>query len=665
MSALKFTNPFMRPVRYDGGPKYGFVLFPHSETTPTGWGDPTVDKDGKPIEPGTVGGPNPNRLLAYRNDQWRSYRKPRYQVAGPIDWKGPLTVPDNPTSKRYVLSYWGPNSRHFNFGNFEYGSDDKHREIYLNGKLLAIAPLPVLGAAIRLFTYPKMVDGVMSEVEEKWLVAILKDGSSDSVWTRPLPVAKNYWSVTAQDRYDMVQPKTDALPDGWQNIGSLPAQANARAPETPWFFNESATKAVALRRTEKTFDDGSGSNVTEDVFIQYSVTVSMTEQYKNSVFSVAALETDCRFDYSEQTEKYRETWVYQTTHDWQEDIYEGVVYIAGQMLIAAEYKGDELMKAYWDQSAYRAMWQYWSLGIDDPGEPSSNAGRTDGEWVNRTAYSKIYTNMILPGQHRTQQWMSSEEYVKLRIVNTVSAKTELDYYLQYTRGGTKSLFESGQDSNSDNQLYFWESIVVYLHHLDLRVPYLVGGADAVSNFYATTSGGRSSTVERTQWMQPGAGATDPYANAQSYPFFNRYSQFSTGVSLPADTQWDRTEMLTWPTTVSQSLTRLTYKGGWLDPNAGEALYTPYFWAMYDNTFYTSNGVTWEMRIWPIEHMLGGEKAYLPNGAYGVDEGGHYLAHFEYEDPQSGGTGIAYGLVPDGDMITAMTYGDRFSPGGVL
>lgn len=663
--AVHFTNPFVKPIEYDAGPKYGFIGFPHSPEVPEGWGDPTKNPDGSPITPGTEGGPNPNRFVAYKESAkfsgWKSYRSASRQVAGPIDWKGPHTVPSNTDSKRYVLSYWGPTSRHFNYGQFEYGSDPKHQEIYLNGKLLALAPFPVLGAAIKIFSYQDPTTDVEKLIEEKWLVAILKVGLQDECHMRPLPEPMNYDQVTDETRFAMVQSKSSTYPDGWESVGVMLAPAAARSADTPWFFNESCTEARCLRRHVKNFDPGTGTNIDEDVFVEYKVKITCNENFKNAVFESLGHDPTHKFDYLERTERYQLIWDYLGDPDerWEEEIIEAKVTCDGQMIVAVDFRGNELIKAYYVQNAVRQFQFYWPLGIG-----ANNSGRTDGEDVARgNQASAIAGNGNLPGEHDQGRWVTSFEQCLLRVVNVSSGVTDLEYKLQYVAAMSKTMFDTGVDVNADRILYYWESLFTRLHHLDVRALFMTGRTDSVSNFFGTTIPYRTSTVYNVEWMDAGSKTSDPYSKSEdgNKGTFDIHSRGSTGGKWWV---WERTHMDSWPATVSQTISRVTHYGGWLDPNLNASVYTPWIWDNVDSFFATLPESPY-MRIWPMTRVFGDELAYRSEALFGVDEGNNFIVNYEYPHPQTLENTQGWGLIPYGDLVEVMTYGDRFYPGGVL
>ncbi|NMT64371.1 hypothetical protein [Marinobacter orientalis] len=104
---------------------------------------------------------------------------------GNIDWKGQY-IGDTPTK---ILSWNGPSSRYF-------GEEGFSNEIYKGGKLIAVAPGSVHGAAI-------LVDGVGSE----WLVAMVNESYTDRLFARP-----NTLSGSAA----LYDPVTN--PEGWREI---------------------------------------------------------------------------------------------------------------------------------------------------------------------------------------------------------------------------------------------------------------------------------------------------------------------------------------------------------------------------------------------------------------------------------------------------------------
>ncbi len=264
----------------------GFWTVPHSDTSPAGWGAPFVTDLGTPVpEPGTSGGPNPVKFISWDVDKsaWESNRTPGNQLYGNIDWLGPYKDPGNPKEESRVrLSYWGPPARQFPSASFIYGSHQKHNEIYWKGLYMAVAPLPVLGAAIQVSTLPtpEGVEPPPPPVLGDWLMVICKDGLGCKVYSRLIPSASYELegdpevleesasrfnippdAMTDDMRQGMMELFDSSLnPYGWHYVGTV-QQVNGSgavgvAPNTPWFFNESGDIAQCVQDVQLTFDNG-------------------------------------------------------------------------------------------------------------------------------------------------------------------------------------------------------------------------------------------------------------------------------------------------------------------------------------------------------------------------------------------------------------------------
>jgi len=153
-------------------------------------------------------------------------------VAGNIDWKG-WYENGKPTK---VLSWRGPTSRYF--GTPPHGgliTSDPNTEgeenlftpdIYHNGEVFSIAPLPVLGAALTKDSQGKA-----------WLVAVCRDDSTIVVYRRP------YKKSASAAIYNL-----DTAKDGWREIErTTPGTGDLRL-DTSWFFRGDGTEAQAMRK---------------------------------------------------------------------------------------------------------------------------------------------------------------------------------------------------------------------------------------------------------------------------------------------------------------------------------------------------------------------------------------------------------------------------------
>ena len=159
------------------------------------------------------------RLIVKNGSRWQ-LTKDRGPEAGNVDWKG-WYVNGKPTK---VLSWWGPAGRYFPGRFFSTFTNN----IYQDGERFAVAPFPVLGAAIT-----KDAEG------KEWLVTIVHSGATELVYRRP-----NIKSSSSA-RFD-----PDSRPDGWRFMGTYVAPAG-ETPSMPWFFNGEGSVTQTMRVSER------------------------------------------------------------------------------------------------------------------------------------------------------------------------------------------------------------------------------------------------------------------------------------------------------------------------------------------------------------------------------------------------------------------------------
>jgi hypothetical protein len=284
MDLSHIISPYSRVIEYSAPPNNGFYTFPHNDDHPQGWGKPFVGPKGEPIEhPGTpvsAGGTDPIWALVYRDNgepvkppndpvkEWQVKREPGNWLYGNIDWRGPIPEGNSPW-KREKLSYFGPNTRYFSSPNFVYGSDDKHHEIYQNGQYLAIAPKPVLGAAIMVWFNPD------TGQEEKYLIVVCRDDTGDVIYSRLKPDLVSLGSMTPALRSEMMRiANPPSYPEGWvwvTGVGrQIDAGEEALSPSTPWFFSSDGMEAQCMREMEKSHNNGV-ETVTEVGLFRYKL----------------------------------------------------------------------------------------------------------------------------------------------------------------------------------------------------------------------------------------------------------------------------------------------------------------------------------------------------------------------------------------------------------
>lgn len=163
-----------------------------------------------------------NRVITKKNGAW-TLTSDTTAVGGNIDWKG-WYIGQHPTR---MLSWNGPSSRYGGWLGYPYKLGVSIAwfgyNIYMDGKVLAVTPQPVIGSALT-----KDASG------NEWIIAICWDAAAkaDVVLRRP-----NVRSNT---------------PSGWEQIGNFPVEGMVDDPISSWFFNGSGTEAQTLRMVSGT-----------------------------------------------------------------------------------------------------------------------------------------------------------------------------------------------------------------------------------------------------------------------------------------------------------------------------------------------------------------------------------------------------------------------------
>ncbi len=280
----------------------GFVFIPYeplafgnyvTEPTHRVWGSPFNEGNpfGTPYEvnalsavaivPSELGGSAQSILMPVEKKgvegeyEWKHYRWPTFKMpmrdivrAGNLDWKGP---PIKGLSDYPVITWYGPPSRGL---NYSYWIDDEpmfdttinqgslanslfRNEVYFRGAVLAKAPYPVQGAALRVFD------------EKLWLVVVTfyfeEVGQDDYLNVHEhlyikqvrlydvAPLIDYHKGGKDQNDPGLYDPETK--PYGWKLLAQRTYQAANRlaggfigvteAPFHGYFFNRSATEASA------------------------------------------------------------------------------------------------------------------------------------------------------------------------------------------------------------------------------------------------------------------------------------------------------------------------------------------------------------------------------------------------------------------------------------
>lgn len=334
-------GPFSSVTAYEVPEFRGFLGVPRPGVHSPGWGEPFKDEKGEPITPGTPGGPNQAAVLRKSKGKWKLRRYRKVQKFGAISWRGPLKDANKPKKGRYVISFHGPKSRHFASDAFSYGTSPDHRNVCMEGGLIGIAPGPVLGACLKLIS------------DKKYLIAVCLDEGKEVVLRRQVDAP--VYSTKPEDLDKLAKFADDTYKVGWRKLGTVTIDGDEyRAPQTPWFFNESGTEAQCIRHKEK---DGTfnGETKKEDACDRFKISVgeSVTTTPLGNLPPYQFKENGNLSYVGEWESPPYNGYV----HYWDEVLLEVHAVCTGEQIVAVDYDGDTevLVKAVIDvdHSVYR------------------------------------------------------------------------------------------------------------------------------------------------------------------------------------------------------------------------------------------------------------------------------------------------------------------------
>lgn len=525
-------DPFTTPVSFTAGIKRGFIVRPTNDGG-TGVGEPYTDSEGNELAGGgTSGGPNDKRFIGVKNAAWKARKRSvSLQEVGNIDWKGKWTT--DKEEKREVLTFNGPQQRYWNFGDFEYGSEDKHNYIYRNGVICGIAPGPVLGAAT-----------VRDNDSVNWLLVIFLDGTDEVAYVR-----NDFYTLNSTSFEDGVverlQKTNDALrkeegqdvEDGWREAARFNNPQNFGGytcvlPEAPWFFNVLGTQAKSMKRVEITHEfmkfENLGPAYDDMSFCEFEFTfdVATLSGAFVKLDQDSALNNYQKWSAGEIVDKTRVTYTQPAgesedgfSHDFQEDYMQYDQYSLGETKVAVDFKpsttGDtgEWVWGWIRGQAYQANGNEFTLGIDTPepdGEPDkvSNFGSVLGPLPKPDPYVLAF------GDHYEKYAIGLRTWLNLTISKSpVAAVADyLDLCLCWRFSGSASVAAGGTPDPNDVALAFIDAYDAYVQYADLREGLVVGYI--VADTYSIDETGWSWTEESMQWAGLGK---DTNLGADNYP----------------------------------------------------------------------------------------------------------------------------------------------------
>lgn len=452
----QWVGPFTTPLKFIRPEVKGFLGIPRDKVGEPGWGQPYKDVNGRPITPGTKGGPNQAASLSKKDNRWKRRRDKRIQQFGEISWRGKKKS-DKADASRYILSFHGPASRHFPT-SFAYGSDSRHRNVYMEGGLVGVCPGPVLGACLQSIS------------NKQYLIAVCQGEGGEMVLRRPL--APPVYSTKEQAIAALAEFATEDNPKGWKAIGTVTI-TEYDPPQTPWFFNESGTEAQCIRQKSK---DGTFNGVTraEKAGDRFKILVP-----GGASVSTVPLENDPPYKFKESGEvKYLGEWESPPyngyVHYWDEALLELHATCTGEQVVAVDYEGDAevLVRAVVDVD--HALYRDYMAGTDTsrhrPGYTPDPAYENDNMTPLWARYANPYEIGIDPdkdyGNHEGKMWWGGHgTWVYLKF--TVEG---VEYRITIESSGlmTATDYNKLPPNPEDKTAFFRFYEIQYIRHLDVR-----------------------------------------------------------------------------------------------------------------------------------------------------------------------------------------------------
>jgi hypothetical protein len=655
-----FQAILYNPIQYDSGVQAGFIVFPHSTEQPAGWGQPYVTETGEDIDPGTPGGPNPNRVVGITKGEWKRRKSSYHQAVGNIDWRGPWRDTKK-QERRFVITVNGPPSRHWNPGSFVYEGVSRNHEIYTDGKVLSCAPYPVLGAAFCVHTDP------LTEQTVRTLVAICKNGMVDELYTRPYPSPIKYENLTDDVRAQMEElADSQSNPNGWVFRAASYQLDNGFAPDTPWFFNEDGTQARTMRRRTMVYTDANGEDREEQTFVelvmQYTpvshtgLFYDLDDQLNNRMTTFQEMWRQSDHTWIDPEDQFHDG-VY---HKWKENSASGTVFTIGNHKVAVDWSIDDGAWVYgwFDVYNARSVQQFWTDGDDPGGTSHPNNSRHDGNQYPATGVPFF-------GDHTAGVYLGCNDHVNL-LIGTNLQNPALKFYLGWGLIGTKSMMLGGGPTEEDPYFYFWDSIDVFLHHVDLRSKMIVGYVRYDSILYDyTLTANLSYYYEK---MEVGGKNFDtPVLKGDIY---NRFTSEVVDLGYIFDNiGWTYAEMQDWEKVDvgteedPQRIEAYTYQDVQITKNDDESIWEPSFKTFYKGAFWTSleNAYLWRRQI--NDYVMRVDYCYR-EGVFASNEKDHSILSFVYPDNNGGEEQTQTQMWPEGDL-GALVGGNQFHPGGPI
>jgi len=672
--------PGSYPFEYIPRALSGFFVFPSSDGQPQGWGAPFVSSDGSYIPPpGSPGGENPYKYISRSSGVWEIKLGPGDFIYGNIDWKGKRKYPgaQPPRKERFRLSYLGSPLRYFSTDQFKYQEGDlAQEEVYMDGLIAAIAPGPVLGAALRVLG--------SGPTEETYIIVVVKSGLSDEVYYKRFngPVGKRENRLDPEFRRGekaLFNEKDN--PGGWVLgftgvLEFTPVEGTITevvSPGTGWFFNESGTKAVCSRElkiefnnlletvTETThgmvdMDLGSLTGITvttRPVVAPFLVQIEIKRKHEDDVVYNMGAKGD--YNLGPATPK--------EDHWWRPHSCKLLMTMSGSRVIAADFDGDTLIDFTLVVKSARIRNQYMYEGRDlahgyGPPDPNPNGlglNPNTGMWLGKY-YDPGRVSPTREEDGSASYWLMNDDYYNLELGTGGPA-----VLLYRCLSGSATFWNSGVSNPEDRILYFNLQRILHPHFLDARDFTSSYAKNYVVQMYMENP--LRENLEEYETFEDGTGGEpiEVYLFQKQETVGPAYA----GLYRPGYeygwlvSKWDGG----WrPLIEEMKSVYKSFECKWLvDPNwpADE----PNFWeGCYNNRFFSS-----EKTIFPrpsITDVLKSNEFSYRQGGLGRDDFGNVCLSFKYFDKNKDDYAY-YNFLSQGDLTSLCGAGDRFYPIGVV
>jgi len=555
---------------------YHVVFLSHpKDSEENGWGYPFVGEDGEEITTlGTAGGTGQVKAIIKREEDWVKSNTPGNQVYGNIDWRGPvMETREDGTEIRMNLTWNGPRMRYFPDDDYDY-SIDKAKEVYYRGKYVAYTPFPVLGCAAR----QEDISEAGEEEELVWMLYVLCKNSVDDVLYK-YRLNQAGWDqagMTDAVRNELLSPYSVINPNGYEQVFYLPRQSlhqdnngaavdeEAKAARTPWFFNESCTKAVCMREVTSTYIDPNDVEYEEDSVSKYVIDISTVSgsagfEYAGNLAKIDWVENHVYKKWL-HTNQQSHLWTsvfcewpldlansdvacagdnianhpdapcepgcsdMETRHVYVRFHVDQLMYSKGAQILATDFDGDIQVTARVEVSAVRNHKQEFLWGVDcDPyySNPLTNLATYNLDYNIKDCSGSICSNNGMPacnnapgippyfGNGDGSPWTGGTANYTLKFKNS-SGKHEFTLLWDFYGTEYQKDNDGVQRDDDDVFLEYHGYKKRFIHFLDLRHPFVASftelNADEYVNWDNTTSlrmGKPLGTVARTLYQKEG------------------------------------------------------------------------------------------------------------------------------------------------------------------